>query len=163
MAAARSAGTSPAPTTYCAARILVAMKFDPPRFEKKRQVSLWVGTRPADELPKGYFKAQPKSDGRPLSGFAGDFGLGFHDEDIYEVEISTAGPRPVGLMIGGHSWATSFIQEADLAASEAGLEQCEYLVLVYDLDYRPDVTGRHANEWLRFVGTFPYELDANWK
>lgn len=134
-------------------------RFDSPLFQTDEQlVSIWVATCTLDELPDDYLEVDyDAGDEASWNSFAHDFGIGYYDEDMAEGNIpEEEGTEAVSQLLQPMSYADSYIEAASARAAELGLAETEFIFLIFDFAYDPDVTKVSASPYLRFLGVFPY-------
>lgn len=141
-------------------------RYGPPHFsDQENRVSIWLGIVPLDEIPEDYFQENYQDEDKPFTHFSADFGFGFYDHDFVEMmtggeNVADSVPKPVRFLLDVTSYNDSFLQRALLAANECGITESELAFLMYDFEYDPKVTGITQSKWLRFIGCFDYDKDA---
>jgi hypothetical protein len=127
-------------------------------FEAKGVVSIWVATVPRRQIPDDYFHEHyGREDDEPFSQFSQDFGFGYYDHDFVDTNGVTDGPKPIERLFGECSYGASYLAQAVTAAKRQNLDKTEFVFLLHDIAYRPEVTGVSRSEYMAFLGSFRYD------
>jgi immunity protein 22 of polymorphic toxin system len=130
-------------------------------FEAEGVVSIWVATIPRSRIPEDYFQANyDAEDDEPFSPFSEEFGFGYYDHDSVESNASTDRPKTIERLLGECSFAASFVGEAVAAAERLSLDKTDFVFLLYDIKYPPEVTGVSRSEYMAFLGSFRYDPES---
>jgi hypothetical protein len=131
-------------------------------FEAKSIVSIWVATVPRSRIPDDYFKEHyGREDDEPFSRFSEDFGFGYYDHDFVDTNGVTDRPESVERLLGECSFSASYLTEAVAAAKRQGLDKTEFVFLLHDIAYPPEVTGVFRSEYMAFLGSFQYDAESS--
>jgi hypothetical protein len=127
-------------------------------FESKGIISIWVATVPRSRIPDDYFEEHyGGEDDEPFTQFSEDFGFGFYDHDFVDTNGVTDRPKPIERLLGECSFSASYLAEAIAAANQQGLDNSEFVFLLRDIAYMPEVTGVSRSPYMAFLGRFRYE------
>ncbi|HEY9226352.1 MAG TPA: immunity 22 family protein [Gemmatimonadaceae bacterium] len=129
-------------------------------FEKIGVVSIWVATVPLSKIPKTYFEMREDDDEEAFTPFSNDFGFGWYDHDSVDSNNSSEKPKSLDRLIGECSFSVSFSDKAVAAAKKQGLDKTPAVFLLYDIDYRPKMTGVSQSKYMAFLGSFKHDPDA---
>ena len=133
--------------------------YDGPDFEceDKDVVSIWVAKCPAVQIPNNYFDENyGGEDDEPFNQFSTDFGFGFYDHDFVE-PMALKGSAPLEKILDCSSYGKSFSNKAT-ALSE--IKNTEHVFLMYNFEYKAEVTSIHENKYYKFIGVFGYDRNA---
>lgn len=132
----------------------------PPHFGREGRVSVWLSIVPLKKVPTDYFDENDEDDDTPLNAFAAEFGFGYYDQDLVELNDEQSAALPVWDLLAVHSYTASFVDAAAAAAGKAGIQTAQSAVVMYDFDYDPKVTGVSRSAYFQFIGAFDYDRDA---
>lgn len=132
-------------------------RYGPPHFRRDGYVSIWATIAPSNEIPEDYCVPNYEDEEAPFSEFAGDFKFGSYDLDFSESFASDGPACSTRDLLKYLSYSRSFIDEAENAAKAKKLEATEWIFLLYDFDYDPNVTGVTESRYMRFLGSFQFD------
>ncbi len=137
------------------------MRYDGPDFETKGFVSIWVGAFPSEEIREEQLSERygEEYEDEPLSLWMGEFGFGYFDHDFMDTNSHGMKIGPLRALIEPCSYATSFIDTAMQAAAQLGITETQFVMLLYDFCYDPNVTSVTRGTYLQFLGAFPYSQE----
>jgi hypothetical protein len=131
-------------------------------FEAKGTVSVWVAIVPRSRIPADYFEEHyEREDDEPFSRFSEDFGFGYYDHDFVDTNGVTGRAKPIEQLLGPCSFSASYLAAAADAARQQGLDKTAFVFLLYDIEYRPEVTGVSRSACMAFLGNFRYDPEAS--
>jgi hypothetical protein len=127
-------------------------------------VSIWIAPEVSEQEIDDYLAEvedfDPDGENEDaFSSFAEEFGLLWYDHDFMEAAFENS-PAPVEQLLGGASFAPSFLDAAAAAAKAAGLDTAQAAILLYDVDYDPN-HGAAKGDRFQFLGAFPYVADED--
>ncbi|MCP4790764.1 MAG: hypothetical protein GY881_11085 [Gammaproteobacteria bacterium] len=125
------------------------------KFTKEGKVSVWFSTQPYQQVPEAYFQANEH--GQEL------WMQNFHMTDV-EVENLELNGVEEGLgsiidILGPCSYASGYAGLVEHKIKKMGESQIAWVLLLFDYEYRPKKTKIYQDETLRFVGSYPYDMD----
>jgi hypothetical protein len=139
-------------------------KYDGPDFDREGVVSIWIGTRPWNdpEWPEDYCVPNyGGDDDEQLCDFTTDFGFDHFDLDKTESNYSDDGLMvDLELLLNPLSYSPSYGEKAVAEAKRNGLATASAAWLIFDFAYDPRVTGIVQSRFLRFLGSFEYDLNS---
>jgi hypothetical protein len=125
------------------------------KFAKQGKVSVWFSTQPYDQITDAYFTAN--MDGQEL------WMQNFHmtDVDVENLELNgvAEGLAPIMDILGPCSYASGYASLVEHKIKKMGEPQIAWILLLFDYEYRPKKTKIYTDETLRFVGSYPYDMD----
>src|SRR6476646_8935414 len=131
--------------------------FDAPGF-----VSIWVGGFPSEEVADRHMRERygDRRDDEPLAEWMGEFGFRYFDHDFMDTNGNGLTRQPLRDLLAPCSYADSFLNEAMREAEQQGIAEAQCVILLFNFRYDPRVTGVTQGKHLRFLGTFPYAVEA---
>jgi len=130
-------------------------------FSKKNKVSVWASTHPYADIPDAYFEETfSKNNTRAVNTWSKNFKIRYFNPSSMETNGSFEGTIDIKQAIGECSFSSSFIQVLMSKAKKKQLEQVTWVVLLFEYEYSPKVSGIENDEFLSLVGAFDYDDDA---
>ncbi|MEH6577860.1 MAG: immunity 22 family protein [Amphritea sp.] len=126
-------------------------------FEKEGVVSVWYSTVPYLEIPDSYFE----EDENGLDQWARNFQIGQYDAELLETNGTDSGTIAIIDAIGPCSYSCSYGEAVIHKINKIGDQQASWIILLFDYEYRPKKTKIHQDEYVKFVGAFPYDMVAD--
>ena len=131
-------------------------------FNAEGFVSIWISEYPPGKDVADYFRPRyDRADDEPLAVWMGEFGFGYFDYDFMDTNGHGQSRGPLRTLIEPCSYAASFVNDAMQMAAQLGIEETQWMMLLYDFRYDPSVTGVTRGKYLRFLGAFPYSKDES--
>lgn len=123
---------------------------------KEGQVSVWFSTHPYAEIPDAYFD----EDEQGLCDWARHFRMAPYDHECLETNGTASGTMAIDRAIGECSYSRSFVDKVIHKINKLGADRVTWVILLYDYEYRPKKTHVFEDDYVRFVGAYPYDLEA---
>lgn len=125
-------------------------------FAKEGIVSVWYSTTDYSSIPDSYFE----EDEEGLDRWAKNFEISEYDSENLETNGVDTGKAAVLDIIGPCSWSYSYGDAVIKKIEKLGDTQISWLILLFDFEYRAKKTHIFEDEYVHFVGCFPYDMDA---
>ncbi len=125
-------------------------------FEKEGIVSVWYSTTDYSSIPDSYFE----EDEQGLDRWAKNFEISEYDPENLETNGKDRGTAAVLDIIGPCSWSYSYGDAVIKKIEKLGDKQISWLILLFDFEYRAKKTHIFEDEYVHFVGCFPYDMEA---
>ncbi|WP_428033595.1 immunity 22 family protein [Amphritea sp.] len=125
-------------------------------FAKEGIVSVWYSTTDYASIPDSYFE----EDEQGLDRWAKNFEISEYDSENLETNGVDTGKTAVLDIIGPCSWSYSYGDAVIKKIEKLGDTQISWLILLFDFEYRAKKTHIFEDEYVHFVGCFPYDMDA---
>ena len=125
-------------------------------FEKEGQVSVWFSDHPYQDVPDSYFD----EDEQGLCAWANNFKLGVYDHDCLETNGAQSGNIAIDVAVGQCSYSRSYVDKVVHKITKMGSEKVTWVILLFDYEYRPKKTKIYKDEYVKFVGAYPYDSSA---
>jgi hypothetical protein len=125
-------------------------------FEKEGQVSVWFSDHPYQDVPDSYFD----EDEQGLCAWAKHFKLGVYDHDCLETNGAQRGEIAIDVAVGQCSYSRSYVDKVVHKITKMGAEKVTWVILLFDYEYRPKKTKIYEDEYVKFVGAYPYDSSA---
>jgi len=125
-------------------------------FEKEGVVSVWYSTTDYSRIPDSYFE----EDEQGLDRWAKNFEISEYDPENLETNGKDRGTAAVLDIIGPCSWSYSYGDAVIKKIEKLGDKQISWLILLFDFEYRAKKTHIFEDEYVHFVGCFPYDMEA---
>ena len=119
-------------------------------------VSVWVAKCNPIDIPDDYLDENyGEDDDEEFNQFSADFKIGYYDHDFFE---------PVGLMgvlsleeiLKTASYGSSFSKQV---AEISSIKESEYILLMFNMKYDPEITQVTENKYFKYIGNFKYSSD----
>jgi hypothetical protein len=136
------------------------MRYSGHHFEREGFVSLWAGIFPSEEVRVSHLEERydEEFEDQPLAEWTGEFGFGWFDHDFMDTNFDGLAIRPLRELLAPCSYSESFLERALAEAERQGVRETQFVLLLYDLCYDPNVTGISQGKYLQFLGAFPYTI-----
>ena len=125
-------------------------------FNKEGIVSVWYSTVDYSSIPNSYFE----EDEQGLDQWARNFQIPGYDPENMETNGCETGLADAATIITPCSWSGSWGEPVVKKIAKLGDNKISWLVLMFDFEYRAKKTKIFDDEYVRFVGCFPYNSDA---
>ncbi|MDO6562264.1 immunity 22 family protein [Amphritea sp. 1_MG-2023] len=125
-------------------------------FEKEGIVSAWYSTTDYSSIPDSYFE----EDEQGLDRWAKNFDISQYNPDNLETNGCEKGVSSIRNIIAPCSWSSSYGDAIIKKIEKMGDKQISWLILVFDFEYRAKKTHLFEDEYVHFVGCFPYDMEA---
>jgi hypothetical protein len=139
-------------------------KYDGPHFECEDRdvVSIWVAHVNFGDIPENYMEYnRDGDDDTPWSKFTHNFGFGYYDDDFVESFLQPSKQKaPLYEQLKFLSYSSSFIDDAVREAQERSLDKTAFVFLMYNFAFDPNVTGIQRDDFLEFLGVFPFDAES---
>lgn len=134
------------------------MKFNGPDFRCDDRVSIWISDVPYAEIEDSYFDEDFScKDGAPVNEWSGNYGFGFYNAQRLATNGAMVGLITLEKALKDCSFSKSFLQPVLEQAEKLEISNISWIILLYDFDYQPDVTGVTDDRYTRFLGAFDYD------
>lgn len=127
-----------------------------PSFEKYGKVSVWCSTISYDTIPDRYFE----EDEQGLDAWARNFTITEYDHENMETNGVASGTALVKSIIEDCSYSSGYGASVIHKISKMGHPQVSWIILLFDFEYRNKITKIHEDEFVQYVGSFVYDMDA---
>ena len=130
-------------------------------FSKKNKVSVWASTHPYAEIPDEYFEESfTKNNTRATNTWSKNFKIRYFNPANMETNGAHEGSINIKQAIGECSFSASFIEVLMSKARKKQLEEVTWVVVLFEYEYSPKVSGIEKDQYLTLVGAFDYDDDA---
>ena len=130
-------------------------------FSKKNKVSVWASTHPYADIPDEYFEEKfSKNNTRATNTWSDNFKIRYFIPSNMETNGAHEGTINIKQAIGECSFSSSFIEVLMSKARKKKLEEVTWVVILFEYEYSPKVSGIEKDEFLTLVGAFDYDDDA---
>jgi hypothetical protein len=130
------------------------------KFDKEGMVSVWVSQVPYADIPDDYFDEREKGH-IPLNEWAGNFKFNTFNSDNIEINGAYDGTVTIKRAAGECSYSTSYIDALVAKAKKLDLVNITWIILLFDFEYYPKKTGVSKDQYVNFIGSYPYNSDAD--
>jgi hypothetical protein len=127
-----------------------------PSFEKFDKVSVWCSTTSYDTIPDSYFE----EDDNGIEAWARNFAITEYDHENMETNGVASGTALVKSIIEDCSYSSAYGEGIIHKISKMGHTQVSWIILLFDFEYRNKLTKIHEDEYVQYVGSFMYNMDA---
>ena len=83
--------------------------------------------------------------------------MGVYDHDCLETNGAQRGEIAVDVAVGQCSYAQSYVDKVVHKINKMGAEKVTWVILLFDYEYRPKKTKVYKDEYVQFVGAYPYD------
>lgn len=135
---------------------IIMGRYDGPDFECEDRdvVSIWIAKCSSDDIPNDYFEENYSGDDdEPFNQFSTDFGFGYYDHDFVEA-MALGGSSPLEEILNCSSYGESFAKKATLSSET---KETVHVFLMYNFEYKPEVTGIIESNFYKFIGVYDYD------
>lgn len=127
-----------------------------PSFEKHGKVSVWCSTISYETIPDSYFE----EDDQGLDTWARNFSINEYDHENMETNGVASGTASVKNIIDDCSYSSAYGESVIHKISKMGHQQVSWIILLFDFEYRNKITKIHEDQYVQYVGSFVYDMDA---
>ena len=130
------------------------------KFDKEGMVSVWVSQVPYAEIRDDYFD-ENETGHIPLNEWAGNFKFNTFNPDNIEINGAYEGTVNIKIAAGKCSYSTSYIDPLVAKAKKLDIVNITWIILLFDFEYYPKKTGVFKDNYVNFIGSYPYDPEAN--
>mgnify|MGYP003651979564 FL=1 len=131
-------------------------------FTKKNKVSVWASQHPYESIPDAYFdETFSRNNTRATNAWSANFNLRFFNPENMETNGAHEGIVNIKKAIGECSFSTSYIDVLMSKARKKKLEEVTWIVLLFEYEYSPKVSGVGKDNYMTFLGAFDYDNGAD--
>jgi hypothetical protein len=127
-----------------------------PSFEKHGKVSVWCSTLSYDTIPDSYFE----EDDQGLDAWAQNFNISQYDHENMETNGVASGTALVKRIIEDCSYSSGYGDGIIHKINKMGHSEVSWIILLFDFEYRNKITKIHEDDYVQYVGSFVYDMDA---
>ena len=127
-----------------------------PNFEKYGKVSVWCSTISYETIPDSYFV----EDEEGLDPWAKNFLINEYNHENMETNGVASGMASVKSIIEDCSYSSAYGEGVIHKITKMGHPQVSWIILLFDFEYRNKLTKIHEDEYVQYVGSFVYDMDA---
>jgi len=127
-----------------------------PSFEKHGKVSVWCSTISYETIPDSYFE----EDDQGLDTWARNFNINEYDHENMETNGVASGTALVKSIIEDCSYSSAYGEGVIHKIGKMGHQQVSWIILLFDFEYRNKITKIHEHQYVQYVGSFVYDMDA---
>jgi len=127
-----------------------------PSFEKHGKVSVWCSTISYETIPDSYFE----EDDQGLDTWARNFNINEYDHENMETNGVASGTALVKSIIEDCSYSSAYGEGVIHKIGKMGHQQVSWIILLFDFEYRNKITKIHEDQYVQYVGSFVYDMDA---
>lgn len=131
-------------------------------FTKKNKVSVWVSEFPYADIPDAYFEERfSKNKTRATNSWSDNFNLAYFVVENMETNGAETGTIDVKTAAGQCSFSTSYISTLMSKAKKKKIEHITWIILLFDYEYSPKISGVEKDQYTTFLGAFNYDDEAD--
>lgn len=131
-------------------------------FSKKNKVSVWASQHPYSDIPDAYFEERfSRNNTRATNTWSRNFNLRFFSPAKMETNGAYDGSLSIKKAIGECSFSSSYIDVLMSKARKKKLEAVTWVVVLFEYEYSPKLSGVDRDNYMAFVGAFDYDQDAD--
>tara|TARA_R110001592_G_scaffold116059_1_gene316900 strand:+ start:40513 stop:40965 length:453 start_codon:yes stop_codon:yes gene_type:complete len=131
-------------------------------FSKKNKVSVWASQYPYEDIPEEYFdETFSRNNTRAANIWSANFNLRFFNPENMETNGAHEGIVHIKKAVGECSFSTSYIDVLMSKARKKKLEEVTWIVLLFEYEYSPKVSGVEKDNYMTFLGAFDYDNGAD--
>jgi len=127
-----------------------------PSFEKHGKVSVWCSTLSYDTIPDRYFE----EDDQGLDAWARNFNISQYNHENMETNGVASGTALVKGIIEECSYSSGYGDSIIHKIKKMGHSEVSWIILLFDFEYRNKITKIHEDDYVQYVGSFVYDMDA---
>ncbi|HCH31315.1 MAG TPA: hypothetical protein DE045_00045 [Oceanospirillaceae bacterium] len=127
-----------------------------PSFEKHGKVSVWCSTLSYDTIPDSYFA----EDEQGQDAWARNFNINQYDHENMETNGVASGTALVKRIIEECSYSSGYGDGVIHKINKMGHSEVSWIILLFDFEYRNKITKIHEDDYVQYVGSFVYDMDA---
>lgn len=131
-------------------------------FSKKGKVSVWASQHPYEDVPDEYFEETfSRNNTRATNTWSANFNLQFFNPENIETNGAQEGTVSINKAAGECSFSSSYIKVLMSKARKKKLEEVSWIVLLFEYEYSPKVSGVDKDNYMTFLGAFDYDDGAD--
>lgn len=131
-------------------------------FSKKGKVSIWASQHPYNDVPDEYFEETfSRNNTRATNTWSSNFNLVFFNPDNLETNGAHEGTVSIKKVAGECSFSSSYIEVLMSKARKKKLKEVTWIVMLFELEYSPKISGVVKDNYMTFLGAFDYEDGAD--
>ncbi|MEH6469019.1 MAG: immunity 22 family protein [Porticoccus sp.] len=131
-------------------------------FSKKSKVSVWVSRHPYQDVPDVYFEETfSRNNTRATNSWSKNFNLQYFNPENMETNGAHEGTVPIKKAAGECSFSSSYIDVLMSKARKKKLEDVTWIILLFEYEYSPKISGVDKDNYMMFVGAFDYDDGAD--
>jgi|TARA_R110000822_G_scaffold159476_16_gene299341 hypothetical protein len=131
-------------------------------FSKKHKVSVWASQHPYEGVPEVYFEETfSRNNTRATNTWSNNFNLRFFNPENMETNGSHEGRVNIEKAAGECSFSSSYIEVLMSKARKKKLEDVTWIILLFECEYSPKVSGVDKDNYMSFLGAFDYDDGAD--
>ncbi len=131
-------------------------------FSKKNKVSVWVSKFPYADIPDDYFEENfSRNNTRATNTWSDNFKLSYFNPDNMETNGAQTGTVSTRQAAGECSFSCSFIDVLMSKARKKKLEEITWIILLFEYEYSPKLSGVEQDNYTTFLGAFTYDDEAD--
>lgn len=131
-------------------------------FSKKGKVSVWASQHPYEDVPDEYFEETfSHNKTRATNTWSDNFNLQPFNPDNMETNGAHEGTVSIKKAVGECSFSSSYIEVLMSKARKKKLEEVTWIVMLFELEYSPKISGVEKDNYMAFLGAFDYEDGAD--
>lgn len=131
-------------------------------FSKKGKVSVWASQHPYEDVPDEYFEEKfSRNNTRATNTWSGNFYLKFFNPENMETNGAHEGTVNVKNAVGECSFSCSYIDVLMSKARKKKLEEVTWIVMLFEYEYSPKISGVDKDTYMTFLGAFDYDDGAD--
>ena len=131
-------------------------------FSKKNKVSVWASQYPYEDIPEEYFdETFSRNNTRAANIWSANSNLRFFNPENMETNGAHEGIVHIKKAVGECSFSTSYIDVLMSKARKKKLEEVTWIVLLFEYEYSPKVSGVEKDNYMTFLGAFDYDNGAD--
>ena len=131
-------------------------------FSKKSKVSVWASQYPYQDVPDVYFEETfSRNNTRATNSWSKNFNLQYFNPENMETNGAHEGTVPVKQAVGECSFSSSYIDVLMSKARKKKLEDVTWVILLFEYEYSPKISGVDKDNYMTFVGAFDYDDGAD--
>lgn len=131
-------------------------------FNKKGKVSVWVSDVPYADIPDEYFEeSYSRNNTRATNQWTKNFKMKFFDPKMLETNGAEVETISLELAVKACSCSNSFLQPLLSKARKRKVAEITWVVLLFNYEYSMNLSGVGKDEYLKFVGAFDFDIDAD--
>lgn len=131
-------------------------------FSKKNKVSVWVSQHPYADIPDAYFEETfSKKNTRATNNWSDNYNLAFFVVENMETNGAESGTINIKEAAGHCSFSASYIETLMSKARKKNVDAITWIILSFNLEYSPKLSGVEEDEYTKFLGAFNYDDEAD--
>lgn len=123
---------------------------------KEGLVSVWFSDHPYKDIPDSYFE----EDEQGLCAWTRHFKMGVYDHECLETNGAQRGEIGIDVAVGQCSYSRSYVDKVVHKINKMGADKVTWVILLFDYEYRPKKTKVYKDEYVQFVGAYPFDDTA---